>query len=67
VSSVGTIPSSANTRTPKVEEYDLVMLGSGTGSKFLAWTFAQQGQRVVTIERKYVGGSGPIRNCATRF
>ena len=31
------------------EEYDLVMLGSGFGSKFLAWTFAEQGRRVATI------------------
>ena len=52
MSSVGTIPSGANTRTPEAEEYDLVMLGSGTGSKFLAWTFAQQGQREGVRERK---------------
>jgi pyruvate/2-oxoglutarate dehydrogenase complex dihydrolipoamide dehydrogenase (E3) component len=47
----------------EAEEYDLVILGSGTGSKFLAWTFAQQGQRVVTVERKYLGGSCPNIAC----
>jgi len=39
------------------EEYDLVVLGSGTGSKIAAWTTAQQGKRVALIERKYIGGS----------
>src|SRR3954451_14312862 len=45
------------------EEYDLVILGSGTGSKYLAWTFAEQGQRVVTVERKYLGGACPNIAC----
>lgn len=49
--------------TGQPEEYDLVILGSGTGSKLLAWTFAGRGQRVVTIERKYVGGSCPNIAC----
>jgi len=51
-------PSSA--QLPKkvdVEEYYLVVLGSGTGSKIAAWTTAQQGKRVALIERKYIGGS----------
>jgi pyruvate/2-oxoglutarate dehydrogenase complex dihydrolipoamide dehydrogenase (E3) component len=39
------------------EAYDLVVLGSGTGSKVAAWTTAQQGKRVALIERKYIGGS----------
>ena len=39
------------------EEYDLLVLGSGTGSKVAAWTTAQQGKRVALIERKYIGGS----------
>ena len=41
-------------RQPEV--YDLLILGSGTGSKLLAWTFAARGQRVAVVERKYVGG-----------
>ena len=39
------------------EEYDLVILGGGTGGTIAAWTFAGQGQRVAVIERKYIGGS----------
>ena len=45
------------------EEYDLVVLGSGAGGKLIAWTSAQKGQRVVVIERKYVGGACPNIAC----
>jgi len=40
-----------------LEEYDLVVLGSGTGSKVAGWTTAEQGKRVVLIERQYIGDS----------
>jgi pyruvate/2-oxoglutarate dehydrogenase complex dihydrolipoamide dehydrogenase (E3) component len=39
------------------EEYDLVILGGGTGSTLAAWTSAQEGKCVAAIDRKYVGGS----------
>jgi pyruvate/2-oxoglutarate dehydrogenase complex dihydrolipoamide dehydrogenase (E3) component len=45
------------------EEYDLLILGSGAGSKLLAWTFAERGQRVAVVERQYVGGSCPNIAC----
>ncbi len=45
------------------EEYDLVVLGSGEGGKFIAWTLAKQGQRVAVIERHYIGGSCPNIAC----
>jgi pyruvate/2-oxoglutarate dehydrogenase complex dihydrolipoamide dehydrogenase (E3) component len=45
------------------EEYDLVILGGGTGSTIAAWTLASQGQRVAVIERKYIGGSCPNIAC----
>jgi pyruvate/2-oxoglutarate dehydrogenase complex dihydrolipoamide dehydrogenase (E3) component len=47
----------------QAEEYDLVILGSGTGGTIAAWTFAGQGQRVAVIERKYIGGSCPNIAC----
>lgn len=47
----------------KIEEYDVVVLGSGKAGKLLAWTLAEQGQRVAAIERKYVGGSCPNIAC----
>jgi len=46
-----------------VEEYDLVILGGGTGSTVAAWTFAASGQRVAVIERRYIGGSCPNIAC----
>jgi pyruvate/2-oxoglutarate dehydrogenase complex dihydrolipoamide dehydrogenase (E3) component len=49
-----------NTQT---EEFDLVILGGGTGGTVAAWTFAAQGHRVAVIERKYVGGSCPNIAC----
>ena len=52
-----------NTSNTKPEEYDLLVLGSGAGGKLIAWTSAQKGQRVVVVERKYVGGSCPNIAC----
>jgi len=45
------------------EEYDLVVIGSGEGGKYLAWTLAGQGQRVIVVERKWIGGSCPNIAC----
>ena len=45
------------------EEYDLVVLGSGEGGKYLAWTLARQGKRTVVIERRWIGGSCPNIAC----
>src|SRR6266704_1056437 len=45
------------------EEFDLVILGGGTGSTIAAWTFAGEGKQVAIIERKYVGGSCPNIAC----
>ena len=45
------------------EVYDLLILGSGAGSKLLAWTFASRGQRVAVVERKYIGGACPNIAC----
>src|SRR6476469_8947683 len=47
----------------KPEEFDLVIVGGGTGSTIAAWTFAGQGQRVAVIDRKYIGGSCPNIAC----
>jgi len=56
--------SSANSITKTdTEDYDLVMLGGGTGSTIAAWTFAGEGRRVVVVDRKYVGGSCPNIAC----
>jgi choline dehydrogenase-like flavoprotein len=39
-----------STQAPKTEKFDLVVLGSGTGSKVAAWTTAEQGKRVALID-----------------
>jgi pyruvate/2-oxoglutarate dehydrogenase complex dihydrolipoamide dehydrogenase (E3) component len=45
------------------EEFDLVILGGGTGSTVAAWTFAGEGKRVALVDRKYIGGSCPNIAC----
>jgi len=52
-----------NSSLTNSEEYDIVVLGSGEAGKYLAWTLAKQGRRVVVVERKYVGGSCPNIAC----
>src|SRR5438128_6428749 len=56
-------PSTQVLKKTQREEFDLVILGGGTGSTIAAWTFAGQGQRVAVIERKYIGGSCPNIAC----
>jgi pyruvate/2-oxoglutarate dehydrogenase complex dihydrolipoamide dehydrogenase (E3) component len=46
-----------------IEEFDVLVLGSGEGGKYLAWTLAKQGKKVAVIERKYIGGSCPNIAC----
>ncbi len=46
-----------------VEEYEVIILGSGAPGKLLAWTLASQGKRLAVIERRYVGGSCPNIAC----
>ncbi len=46
----------------KLEEYDLLVLGSGTAGKLFSWTLAKEGMEIARIERKDGGGS--CRNIA---
>ena len=57
------VPSAQLPKAGKPEEYDLVILGGGTGSTIAAWTFAAQGLHVAVIDRKYIGGSCPNIAC----
>ena len=57
-------PSPAKLRKQnQPEEYDVVILGGGTGSTVAAWTFASEGKRVAVVDRKYIGGSCPNIAC----
>ncbi len=49
--------------TSQQGNYDLVILGSGEGGKYLAWTMAKAGKKVAVIERRWVGGSCPNIAC----
>jgi pyruvate/2-oxoglutarate dehydrogenase complex dihydrolipoamide dehydrogenase (E3) component len=55
--------STARAKTTQAEEFDLVILGGGTGSTIAAWTFAGEGKRVAVVDRKYIGGSCPNIAC----
>ena len=60
----GTVTSpSAHVKKSQPEEFDLVILGGGTGSTIAAWTFAGEGKRVAVVDRKYIGGSCPNIAC----
>jgi ribulose 1,5-bisphosphate synthetase/thiazole synthase len=43
------VPSDNAAQTLVLEDYDLVILGGGTGATIAAWTFGSQGQRVAVI------------------
>jgi pyruvate/2-oxoglutarate dehydrogenase complex dihydrolipoamide dehydrogenase (E3) component len=45
------------------QPYEFVIVGTGEGAKFLAWTLGKQGKRVAVIERRYIGGSCPNIAC----
>ena len=47
----------------EIEQFELIVLGSGEGSKLAAWDFASRGQRVAVVERQYVGGACPNIAC----
>jgi pyruvate/2-oxoglutarate dehydrogenase complex dihydrolipoamide dehydrogenase (E3) component len=55
--------SSQPFKKPQPEEFDVVILGGGTGSTMAAWTFADEGKSVFVVDRKYVGGSCPNIAC----
>jgi pyruvate/2-oxoglutarate dehydrogenase complex dihydrolipoamide dehydrogenase (E3) component len=61
--STETSPSSHVFKKSQPEEFDLVILGGGTGSTIAAWTFAAEGKRVAVVDRKYIGGSCPNIAC----
>jgi pyruvate/2-oxoglutarate dehydrogenase complex dihydrolipoamide dehydrogenase (E3) component len=50
-------------KNTQLEEFDLVILGGGTGATIAAWTFAGEGKRVAAVDRKYIGGSCPNIAC----
>src|SRR5215468_4337688 len=45
------------------EHFEMLVLGSGEGGKYLAWHMAGSGRQTAVVERKLIGGSCPNTNC----
>ncbi len=48
---------------PEVENYEVLVLGSGEAGKYIAWNMASSGRKIALIERRYIGGSCPNIAC----
>jgi pyruvate/2-oxoglutarate dehydrogenase complex dihydrolipoamide dehydrogenase (E3) component len=48
---------------PQPEHFDVLVLGSGTAGKLIAWHMAQLGQRTAAVERQWIGGACPNVAC----
>jgi hypothetical protein len=48
---------------PQQEQFEILILGSGTGGKLVAWHMAQAGRRTAVVERRWIGGSCPNIAC----
>ena len=46
-----------------VEQFEILVLGSGEAGKYLAWTMAKAGHRTAMVERRWLGGSCPNIAC----
>ena len=45
------------------EQFEVLVLGSGTAGKLIAWHLAQSGRRTAVVERRWIGGSCPNIAC----
>src|ERR1700694_5301526 len=59
--STETSPSAHVLRKSQPEEFDLVILGGGTGSPIAAWTLGGAGKQVAGGGRKKIAGAAPAR------
>ena len=48
---------------PQAEQFEVLVIGSGTGGKLMAWHMAQSGRRTAVVERRWIGGSCPNIAC----
>jgi pyruvate/2-oxoglutarate dehydrogenase complex dihydrolipoamide dehydrogenase (E3) component len=44
-------------RLSNVEEFEIMVLGSGEARKYLTWMMAREGHRAALVERRWLGGS----------
>jgi pyruvate/2-oxoglutarate dehydrogenase complex dihydrolipoamide dehydrogenase (E3) component len=45
------------------EQFDVLVVGSGTAGKLIAWHMARSGRRTAAVERRWVGGACPNVAC----
>jgi pyruvate/2-oxoglutarate dehydrogenase complex dihydrolipoamide dehydrogenase (E3) component len=45
------------------ERFEILVLGSGSGGKLLAWHMGRAGRRTAVVERRWIGGSCRNVNC----
>jgi pyruvate/2-oxoglutarate dehydrogenase complex dihydrolipoamide dehydrogenase (E3) component len=48
---------------PQLEQFDVLVLGSGQGGQLIAWQLARAGRRTALVERRWIGGSCPNIAC----
>jgi pyruvate/2-oxoglutarate dehydrogenase complex dihydrolipoamide dehydrogenase (E3) component len=53
----------ASSTAAAVEQFDVLILGSGEAGKYLSWALGAEGKRVALVERRYIGGSCPNIAC----
>src|SRR5215470_1437752 len=44
-------------RMSQPERFEVLVVGSGTGGKLVAWHMAQSGHRTAVVERRWIGGA----------
>src|ERR1700692_162432 len=57
------LPNDEELKMSRPEHFEMLVLGSGEGGKYLSWHMARSGHRTAVIERKLIGGSCPNTNC----
>ncbi|HZZ61741.1 MAG TPA: FAD-dependent oxidoreductase [Roseiarcus sp.] len=45
------------------EQFDVLILGSGTAGKLMAWHMGESGRRTAVVERRWIGGACPNIAC----
>jgi pyruvate/2-oxoglutarate dehydrogenase complex dihydrolipoamide dehydrogenase (E3) component len=47
----------------QAERFEVLVFGSGTGGKLIAWHMARSGKRTAAVERRWIGGACPNVAC----
>jgi pyruvate/2-oxoglutarate dehydrogenase complex dihydrolipoamide dehydrogenase (E3) component len=61
--SMAPISNDEELKMSQPEHFEMLIIGSGEGGKYLAWHMAKSGHRTAVVERRLIGGSCPNTNC----